>query len=124
MKAKQGIILAIVAIAAVVLIAFAPQFGFVSRPSRPYQDCINNLRLIESAKEYFGETHGLITNGVIVSNVVLTPSQLSTNYILRGFDGLHCPDGGTYFINALSEDPTCSFVTKDERHSLHRSRKR
>lgn len=93
-------------------------------PALPHQHsaqsdaCVNNLRQIQFAKEYFAEAHGYMTNAVISFNRVLTPDQLSTNYIGGGFQGLRCPQKGIYSINRLSEVPTCDFAAQDKRHAL------
>ncbi len=93
--------------------AFAP-FSI----AQPYMYCVNNLRQIENAKEMYAEEYSLMTNGTIVTNVLLHPEQLSTNYIKHSFTNLVCPLGGKYAINRLSEAPTCSFQSQDKRHSI------
>jgi hypothetical protein len=89
----------------------------------PQNLCCNNLRQIQYAKEEFAENHGYISNKVVVTDATFTADDLSTNYIRGGFVALHCPKGGTYSINKLSEDPSCSFASQDERHSFKWMRK-
>jgi hypothetical protein len=117
MKRKTWLTIGIGAVV-VALLIFLVAPGFVSKPVQPHSLCRNCLYQIEMAKQMFAEEHGFMTNDTIVTDVVLTPAQLSTNYIKHGFAGLHCPEGGTYSINKLSEDPTCSFATQNEKHSL------
>jgi hypothetical protein len=90
---------------------------------RPYQRCRTILRQIKMAKEMYALEHGA-SNGVLQADTILTPDQLSTNYIKHGFSGLVCPLGGQYSINRLSEVPTCSYASQDVRHSLQKPENR
>jgi len=83
-----------------------------------FRICQNNLRAIEMAKELYALDHDLWTNNIIVTNNLVTPEMLTTNYIKHGFVKLHCPDDGIYSPNGLLEKPTCSFSVKDKRHAF------
>lgn len=117
MKRKPGlIILAVAAFAIVSGLLLAP--SFVSRPVEPHAICRSNLYQIKMAKQMYAKEHALITNDTLVTDAILVPDQLSTNYIKHGFVRLHCPEGGSYSIGRLSEDPMCSSASQDERHSI------
>ncbi len=65
--------------------------------------CINNLRMIDGAKQIWA------TEYKKPANSVPTWDDLRP-YLGRGPNGAipKCPEGGTYSINALSDPPTCS----------------
>jgi DNA repair exonuclease SbcCD ATPase subunit len=62
--------------------------------------CINNLRLIDAAKQQWA-----LDKGKTAADVP-TVQDLTPYFKEGGFPV--CPDGGTYTINALGELPTCS----------------
>ena len=67
--------------------------------------CINNLRLIDSAKEQWA----------VDNNQAATATPVAADldaYVRNGTAGLICPDGGTtfldsYTINPVGTDPDC-----------------
>lgn len=63
--------------------------------------CENNRRIIQAAKDQWA-----IENGKM-DNAQPTAADLD-EYISGGFDALQCPAGGTYEINSLDEEPSCS----------------
>ena len=83
----------------------------------PLSKCLTNLRVIQAAKEMYAEEHGLLTNGTIVTDLVLESEQISS-YMKEGFTNLVCPCGGHYSVNKLSELPTCSYVRQNGSHRL------
>jgi hypothetical protein len=64
--------------------------------------CLNNLRLIDDAKQQWALEHN------IAATVV--PAEKDLLPYLK--DGVfpECPDGGTYSLNAVNEVPTCSIA--------------
>lgn len=62
--------------------------------------CINNLRLIDDAKQQWATDLGK------PANAVPTVKDLLPYFKDAGFPS--CPDGGTYSLNAVDEVPTCS----------------
>jgi hypothetical protein len=62
--------------------------------------CINNLRLIDDAKQDWALDNNAASNAVPTAQVL----QL---YLKNGVFPV-CPSGGTYSINAVDEVPTCS----------------
>jgi hypothetical protein len=63
--------------------------------------CINNLRQIEAAKQQWA-----LEKRKTLDDTPL-PRDLDP-YIRGGFAGLRCPAGGTYTINKVGQDPTCT----------------
>jgi hypothetical protein len=62
--------------------------------------CINNLRLIDDAKQSWAQDNDKPTNAVPTAKDLLP--------YFKGNAFPTCPDGGTYYINAVDEVPTCS----------------
>jgi len=75
-----------------------------ARSARAYY-CVNNLRIIESAKEDWAMEHNK-TNGADVTWDDLRDYSLgpgpSSGFIPK------CPDGGIYIIGKVGEKPRCS----------------
>jgi hypothetical protein len=63
--------------------------------------CINNLRLMDHAKEVLAIKNGLVS-GAQVTLVEISP------YIDGGSNRLKCPSGGTYKLNPIDKAPECS----------------
>jgi rRNA maturation protein Nop10 len=63
--------------------------------------CINNMRMIDQAKDGAALEHGL----AIGDNV---SEQQVSKYLENGFTGLVCPEGGRYTLNPVGKDPQCS----------------
>ena len=68
--------------------------------------CVNNLRLIDDAKQQWA------TDQAKPNTAVPTVKDLLPYFKATGFP--ECPDGGTYSLNAVNEVPTCSI----EGHTL------
>jgi len=64
--------------------------------------CINNLRMIDGAKQSWG------LEKQKTAQDIPTADDLAP-FLRQGFASLRCPQGGTYSINNLGEPPTCSF---------------
>ena len=62
--------------------------------------CINNLRTIDGAKQQW-----MLENKKEMKD---TPTQSEVAAYLKDGQLPVCPIGGTYTINAVGEDPTCS----------------
>lgn len=63
--------------------------------------CVNNMRLITSAKEQAATANGL------TAGAALTEDQLDT-YVPGGLKVLRCPRGGRYTPQPVGQDPECS----------------
>jgi hypothetical protein len=81
----------------------AAQFQALDLKTQRMNACINNLRIIDGAKQQWAlEAHKQITD---------TPTWEDVRpYIGRGPNGELpvCPDGGAYTIGTIGEKPTCS----------------
>ncbi len=72
-----------------------------ARTTAQQNACINNLRIIDGAKQQWAlENHK-------DANAKPTPADLD-KYLPSGFTSLQCPNGGTYTINVVGSEPTCS----------------
>lgn len=88
------------------LASMAMELGFCalclgcSRPEDKRNNCIANLEAISNAKAQVIAKYGL-PNGSVVSE------QMLTSCGLRKWP-LRCPGGGTYTVNPIGKEPTCS----------------
>jgi hypothetical protein len=78
------------------------QAASTSNPAAQQNTCLNNLRLIDAAKNQWALEQGK-KNGDIVTEAGLMPYIGPAG---RGFP--RCPAGGTYTIGAVGEMPKCS----------------
>jgi hypothetical protein len=67
------------------------------------KNCVNNLRLIDDAKQQWA------VDNKQPDNAHPTVDDLTPYFPNKVFPA--CPDGGTYYINAVDEVPTCSIHT-------------
>jgi hypothetical protein len=95
-----------------VLAAFVLPCFIKSRNFTAPNGCINNLRMIDSAKESWALAKQK-TNGedVVTSEV---------NAYIRGNTTPVCPAGGTYSYNVVGSNPTCT-ITNPTIHRLPES---
>jgi hypothetical protein len=90
----------------VIVVALLGWIGYVKWTG--YQDaqghkaylCVDNLRRIDAAKMHYATVHGLKPGDNI-------PIDALTNE-LAWPRPLQCPSGGTYKINPVGIDPTCT----------------
>ena len=76
--------------------------NFVSRrPISPKNNCINNLRQLDGAKQQWALEMKML------SNSVPTASEIAP--YLRP-EGMKCPSGGKYTLNPVWQLPTCSIT--------------
>ena len=73
---------------------------FTDSPAK-CQQCINNLRLIDHAKQQLATASQTMTDSYVPNWNELTP-------YFRGNRQLVCPAGGTYSVNAIISNPTCN----------------
>ena len=95
----------------VVLLLVISVLGFLfisGSPPKPYDhkknECINNLRLIDGAKQTWALEHDK-TNSDIPTWADIQPylgRSTNDNVMLK------CPSGGLYSLGAVSNTPTCS----------------
>jgi len=63
--------------------------------------CLNNLRLIDAAKE------AAALEGNLADSEEAPPEVVSA-FMAGGLETLACPDGGTYTLNPIGQAPSCS----------------
>jgi competence protein ComGC len=100
----SGNILAASAVVPGLLAAIAVPNFVKARETSQKNQCINNLRLIDGAKQQWAlENNKKETD---------TPTWQDLQPYLgkRNKAPLHCPAGGEYTIGALNEQPTCSIA--------------
>ena len=78
--------------------------------------CVNNLRMYRAAKERVASRDGLD-----IGTPCDTPEMRAlVAELLDGPEPLLCQKGGTYTLNPIGFDPTCSLATPGEiGHKLH-----
>jgi hypothetical protein len=84
--------------------------NFVRSGHPPHAACVNNLRQIDGAKDQWAIEHKREAGA-------MAPALEVAEYI-KGHAIPVCPDGGTYAVKAVGENPTCSIG--GPRHSLPR----
>ena len=107
--ALAGLILGYVSIGLmVVLIPVYATMGAIAIPSfikaretSKLNMCVNNMRMIDAAKEQAALKHNYKTGETI-------PDQQLSEYITGGFSRLVCPKGGNYTVNPIDREPACS----------------
>jgi len=110
MKQNKGFtlveIMIVVAIIALLAAIAIPSF-MKSRADARASSCVNNLRLIEHAKQQYATSQQQLAE-----TTVLYFSDIAV--YLKGMTGgsnstLICREGGTYTVGAVNALPTCSF---------------
>jgi competence protein ComGC len=72
-----------------------------ARDTAQKNQCINNLRIIDGAKQQWALENNKTADAI-------PTAQDLDKYIPKGFNSLHCAKDGTYTINKVGEAPTCS----------------
>jgi general secretion pathway protein G len=90
------IVVAIIGLLAAIAI---PNF-VKARQTAQKNACINNLRQIDGSKQQWA-LESKATTGA-------SPAQSDLQPYIKGANFPTCPGGGTYTINDMSTDPTCS----------------
>ena len=104
------IVVAIIGLLAAIAI---PSF-VKARAESQAKGCINNLRIMDSAKE-----QAAMANGWADTQAIATGSSYETNCLLYVKGNLPtCPANGTYVWGAIGTDPTCSLGTATVPHTL------
>jgi hypothetical protein len=99
------------AIAAIICACLIPFIGLLAAIAIPSfvkarnmsqrNACINNMRMIDAAKEQAALEHTYREGNTV-------PEQQVSEYLKNGFSGLVCPKGGRYTIKPVGEEPECS----------------
>jgi hypothetical protein len=75
------------------------------RKTNGRNSCVNNLRILDAAKEQAAMEHKWGEGKQIPSDSAAEESVLQ---YVRGGEMPQCPDGGEYTLNPIGEPPTCS----------------
>ena len=97
-------VLAILLLIAIAIPSFVPSRNIISQPG-----CINNLRMIDSAKRSWALAEG--------KHLGDPPVVSELNHYIKGDTTPLCPAGGVYSYNPVGTDPTCT-ITNPTLHSL------
>ena len=93
-------IMIVVLIIGILMAIAVPNFINARETSRR-NSCIANLKEIDSAKEEFA-MEGMLDTGATVAQTDLVPTYI------KSFPT--CPGGGTYTIDVVGTDPSCSLA--------------
>lgn len=93
-------LMTVVAIVGLLAAIAIPSF-VKARTTSQLNACINNMRMIDAAKEQAGLEHGYRVGDAV-------PESEVSPYLRGGLKGTVCPAGGRYTLNPLGEDPVCS----------------
>jgi hypothetical protein len=97
-----GLVTGYISLALIPFLAAIAIPNFVkARDTAQKNACINNLRIIDTAKQQWALENSK------TADAVPTPHDLD-KYIPGGFAHLHCQRDGEYVIGKVSEEPTCS----------------
>jgi competence protein ComGC len=102
--AIAGLVMGYIGVSMIVvglLAAIAIPNFVVARKTAQKNACINNLRMIDAAKQQWALENGKKEDDV-------PTMQDIEKYLPNQRLPLECPAGGTYSINKVSEPPTCS----------------
>ena len=104
MKRKAGFtlveIMIVIMIIAVLVSIAVPNF-MQARDSSRRSSCITNLKYIDSRKEQYA-MEAKLNNGDTVTWAEIVPTYLKSQCA--------CAGGGTYTINPIGQNPTCSLA--------------
>ena len=72
-----------------------------ARETSQLNACVNNMRILESAKEQAALKHDYREGDTVSQSEV-------SGFLKNGLDDLICPKGGRYTVNPVGQDPACS----------------
>jgi hypothetical protein len=109
---SKKFIIALTAIAVIVLAVGIPNF-IRARSTRAAYPCINNLRIIDAAKQQWMLDRAKTTNDIPTWDDIrpYLPDRWSNSIPV-------CPDGGVYTLGRVGEPPICSLGDKEPGHKL------
>lgn len=106
MKQQQGFtlveIMIVVAIIALMAAIAVPSF-MTSRAASRQSACVNNLRLIDHAKQQLSTAAQNMPDSTV-------PVWTDISPYFKGTGIPFCRQGGTYAINAITNNPTCTYA--------------
>ncbi|MDD5706949.1 MAG: DUF4190 domain-containing protein [Kiritimatiellae bacterium] len=100
--ALAGLITGYIGIALIPLLAAIAIPNFMkAREITQRNACINNVRLIEAAKEQAAMEHNYKEGDTV-------PETELSSYLTTGLSEMVCPAGGSYAIKPVGQEPACS----------------
>ena len=102
-------IMIVVAIIGLLAAIAVPNFA-QARTNARRGTCINNLRLIDAAKEQYALEND--------KDTATTPAAADVTPYLKGGNMPNCPAAGAYTIAAIGTKPTCSKAAAPDLHVL------
>ena len=102
-------VMTVVAIIGLLAAISIPNFA-QARTNARRSTCINNLRLIDAAKEQYALENNVDIGGAVVATDVAP--------YLRGNAMPTCPGSGTYTIDVVGTKPSCSLTASPDLHVL------
>ena len=93
-------VLIVVAIVGILAAIAIPSF-MKARETSQMNACVNNMRMIESAKDQAVLKYHHVEGDIV-------PEPEVSEFLRNGFSGLICPKGGRYTINPFGQYPECS----------------
>jgi hypothetical protein len=105
--ALAGLILGYIAIGLTVIVlplqvAIAIPSFMKARQEAQRTACVNNLRMIDHAKQQLATANTNVTDSYVPAMSELAP------YLMKRGKPMICPEGGVYSVNAMTSNPTCS----------------
>jgi hypothetical protein len=104
LKRKTAVLIPVSIVLLFVVAIWLPNTSWVNRPLyAPMSQCINQLRLIDAAKQQWAHDHNKTNGSVSWGDILpyLSRDSKSTNIPV-------CPKGGTYTLGNIEENPRCS----------------
>jgi prepilin-type N-terminal cleavage/methylation domain-containing protein len=95
-----------------ILMAIAVPNFIRARESSRRNSCIANLKQIDSAKEQWAMDTKAATGATV------NMSDIAGTYMKGAATGPVCPGGGTYTVNTVGTNPTCSLSAAPDSHVL------
>jgi len=95
-----------------ILMAIAVPNFIRARQSSRQAICIGNLKQIDSAKEQWA------MDAKASSGAAVQWSDIVPTYMRSAATGPVCPGGGSYTVNPIGTDPTCSLAPAPDLHVL------
>ena len=95
-----------------ILMAIAVPNFIKARENSRRNSCIANLKQIDSAKEQYAMDNKLSTGDATITMALLSGAS---GYLKSSPS---CPASGTYSVNAVGTNPTCSLAAAPDLHVL------
>lgn len=95
-----------------ILMAIAVPNFIRSRESSRRNACIANLKKMDGAKEQWA------MDNRAAAGATVTMADIATTYLKCPATGPECPAGGTYTVDNVGVNPSCSLSAAPESHTI------